>query len=51
VADFIHMDAAVDIDSAVPEAMATVKVVNSDDAPRGTSLFTLNFQHQIRILP
>jgi hypothetical protein len=40
MADFIHMDIAVDTDSAKPEAMATVKVVDSDDAPRGTSSFT-----------
>jgi hypothetical protein len=40
MADFIHMDAAVDTDSAEPEAMATVKVVDSDDAPRGASSFT-----------
>jgi hypothetical protein len=39
MADFIHMD-AVDTDSAEPEAMATVKVVDSDDAPRGASSFT-----------
>jgi PHO85 cyclin-5 len=37
MADF---DAAVDTDSAEPEAMATVKVVDSDDAPRDVSSFT-----------
>jgi hypothetical protein len=31
MANFIHMDAAVDTDSAEPEAMATVKVVDSDN--------------------
>jgi hypothetical protein len=40
MADFIHMDAAVDINSAEADAMATVKVEDSDDAPRGTSSFT-----------
>jgi hypothetical protein len=40
MADFIHMDAAVDTDSAEREAMATVKVVDSDDAPRDVSSFT-----------
>jgi len=40
MADFIHMDAAVDADSAEAEAMATVKVVDSDDAPLSASSFT-----------
>jgi len=43
MADFIHMDAAVDIDSAEPDSMATVKVADSDDAPRGVSSFTSQF--------
>ena len=40
MADFIHLDAAVDTDSAEPEAMATVKVVDSNNVPGGASLFT-----------
>jgi hypothetical protein len=34
------MDAAVDTDSAEPEAMATVKIVDSDNAPQGALSFT-----------
>ena len=33
MADFIYTDAAVDTDSAEPEALATVKVVDSNDTP------------------
>ena len=40
MANFIHMDAAVDTDSAELEAMATVKVVDSDNAPRDVLSFT-----------
>lgn len=40
MADFIHMDAAVDTDSASTSAMATVKVADSDNAPSGASSFT-----------
>ena len=40
MADFIHMDAAVDIDTSETEAMATVKVMDSDDAPQAASSFT-----------
>src|SRR6202050_3841881 len=39
MADFIHMDAAVDIDSTEVDTMATV-VVDSDDTPQSASLFT-----------
>src|ERR1700677_4745396 len=34
MADFIHMDAAVDIDSTEVDTMATVKVADSDDTPK-----------------
>src|SRR5258708_37184348 len=40
MADFIHLDAAVDTDSAEPEAMTTVKVGDSNNVPGGASLFT-----------
>src|SRR6202050_447238 len=40
MADFIHMDAAVDINSAEVDTMATMKVADSDDAPQSASLFT-----------
>jgi hypothetical protein len=48
MADLIHMDAAVDIDSAEADAMATVKVEDSDDAPRGTSSFTILVKSRFR---
>jgi hypothetical protein len=38
VANFIHMDAVVVTDSAELETMATVKVVDCDDAPRGDTM-------------
>src|ERR1700677_1732116 len=40
MADFIHMDAAVDIDSTKVDTMATMKVVDSDDVPQSASQFT-----------
>ena len=40
MADFIHMDAAVDINSTDADTMATIKVANSDDTPQSASLFT-----------
>ena len=40
MADFTHMDAAVDASTAKGDSMATVKVVDSDDAPRGALSFT-----------
>src|SRR6202034_4149101 len=40
MADFIHMDAAVNIDSTGADTMAIMKVVDSDDVPQSASLFT-----------
>ena len=40
IADFIHMDAAVDASTAEGDSMATVKVADSDDAPQGALSFT-----------
>src|SRR6202453_4842837 len=40
MADFIHMDAAVDIDSTEVDTMAAMKVVDSDDVPQSASQFT-----------
>jgi hypothetical protein len=34
MADFVHMDAAVEVDTAKADAKATVKVVDSNDAPQ-----------------
>lgn len=39
MADFIHLDAAVDSDSAEVDVMATVRVVDGDDAPPSGSSF------------
>ena len=40
MADFIHMHAAVDASTAEGDAMATVKVADSDDVPQGSLSFT-----------
>src|ERR1700683_4796079 len=40
MADFIHMDAAVNIDSTKVDTMATMKVADSDDTLQSASLFT-----------
>src|SRR5882762_8409602 len=40
MADFIHMDAAVNADATETDAMAIVKVVNSDEGPQIISSFT-----------
>jgi hypothetical protein len=40
--DYIHQDAVIDVNTTKADAMATVKVVDSDDTPRGASSFTLN---------
>jgi hypothetical protein len=40
MADFIHMDAAVDAGTAGAEATATVKVAYTDNAPQSVSSFT-----------
>jgi len=40
IAHFIHMDAAVDIDSTKVDTMATMKVADCDDTPQSASLFT-----------
>jgi PHO85 cyclin-5 len=39
MADFVHMDAAVEVDTAKADAKATVKVVDSNDAPQSASSF------------
>jgi PHO85 cyclin-5 len=40
MADFIHMDAAVDANATEMDTMATVKVVDSDEEPQSASSFT-----------
>src|SRR6202050_5745308 len=40
MADFIHMDAAVNINSTEADTMATMKVVDSNDVPKSASSFT-----------
>jgi len=40
MADFIHMDAAVNINSTEADTMATMKVVDSNDVPQSASSFT-----------
>ena len=40
MADFFHMDAAVDANTAEGDSMAAVKVADSDDAPQGALSFT-----------
>jgi hypothetical protein len=40
--DYIHQDTVIDVNTTKADAMATVKVVDSDDTPRGASSFTLN---------
>jgi hypothetical protein len=40
MADFIHMDATVNINSTEADSMVTMKVEGSDDVPQSASLFT-----------